>query len=121
MQRSFSKKAKTVIQPKMWSGIFLAPSSNKTPRRACNPRQLFMKRTMMTQSKLSTIPEGPMAHKYYPKPIESIVFSLDGPQPQMLYAEGQVKIIVVGLQAGQKIPVHPEGLALFQFLEGKGV
>lgn len=62
-----------------------------------------------------------MAHKYYPKPLEKVVFSPDGPQPQVLFAEGQVKVIVAGLEAGQKIPVHPEGLGSFQFLEGKGV
>jgi quercetin dioxygenase-like cupin family protein len=75
----------------------------------------------LTQSELSTISEEPVAHKYYPKPLEKIVFSPDGPQPQALFAEGQVKIIMVGLQAGQKIPIHPGGLASFQFLEGKGV
>jgi quercetin dioxygenase-like cupin family protein len=62
-----------------------------------------------------------MAYKYYPNPLEKIVFSPDGPQPQSLFTDGQVKIIVVGLEAGQKIPVHPEGLASFQFLEGKGI
>lgn len=62
-----------------------------------------------------------MAHHYYPKPLEKVVFSPDGPQPQTLFTEGQVKIIMVGLQAGQKIPIHPEGLASFQFMEGKGV
>jgi len=62
-----------------------------------------------------------MAYKYYPKPLEKIVFSAEGPLPQVLFAEGQVKIIVVGLEAGQKIPVHPEGLGSFHFLDGKGV
>lgn len=62
-----------------------------------------------------------MAHKYYPNPIEKVVIAADGPQPQELYAEGQVKVIVAGLQAGQKIPVHPEGLSIFHFMEGKGV
>lgn len=62
-----------------------------------------------------------MAYKYYPNPLEKIVFSPDGPQPQALFTNGQAKIIVVGLQAGQKIPVHPEGLASFHFMEGKGV
>lgn len=62
-----------------------------------------------------------MAYKYYPNPQEIIVFAPDGPQPQALFAEGQVKIIVVGLEAGQKIPVHPEGLASFHFLEGTGI
>ncbi len=62
-----------------------------------------------------------MAHKYYPNPLEKVVFSPEGPQPQVLFMEGPVKIIVAGLEAGQKIPVHPEGLGLFQFLEGTGV
>jgi quercetin dioxygenase-like cupin family protein len=62
-----------------------------------------------------------MAYKYYPKPLERIVFSPEGAQPEVLFAEGQVKIIVVGLKPGQKIPVHPEGLSTFHFLDGKGV
>lgn len=41
-----------------------------------------------------------MAYKYYPNPLEKIVFSPDGPQPQSLFTDGQVKIIVVGLVAG---------------------
>ncbi len=62
-----------------------------------------------------------MAYKYYPNPKEKVVFSNEGPQPHELYAEGEVKVIVAGLNPGQKIPVHPEGLSSFQFLEGKGV
>jgi quercetin dioxygenase-like cupin family protein len=76
---------------------------------------------LLTQSEHSILSEEPMAHKYYPNPLEKIVFSPDGPQPQELFAEGQVRIIMVGLQVGQKIPVHPGGLASFQFLEGRGV
>lgn len=62
-----------------------------------------------------------MAHKYYPKPIEKVVFSSEGPQPQVLFADGPVKVIVVGVEAGAQIPVHPEGLSSFHFLEGTGV
>lgn len=62
-----------------------------------------------------------MPHKYYPNPLERVVFSTEGPQPQTLFAAGQVKIIVAGLKAGQKIPIHPEGLSSFHFLEGKGI
>ena len=43
-----------------------------------------------------------MTHKYFSNPQEKIVFSADGPQPQSLFAEGQVKVIVAGLNAGQK-------------------
>ena len=62
-----------------------------------------------------------MAHKNFSNPQEKIVFSDDGPQPQSLFTKGQVKVIVVGLNAGQKIPVHPEGLSVFQFIEGRGI
>ena len=62
-----------------------------------------------------------MAHKYYPNPTDKVVLSADGPQPQELYGEGEMKVIVAGLEAGQKIPLHPEGLSTFQFVEGKGV
>ncbi len=62
-----------------------------------------------------------MSHRYYPNPGAQVVLSADGPQPQELFADGQVKVIVAGLQAGQKIPVHPEGLSVFHFMEGKGV
>ncbi len=62
-----------------------------------------------------------MTYKYFPNPLEKVVLSPNGPQPQVLFAEGQVKVIVAGLEAGQAIPVHPEGLGTFQFLEGKGV
>ncbi len=61
-----------------------------------------------------------MAYRYYPDAKAKAVFSADGPQPQILYTEGQLKVITVGLQAGQKIPVHPEGLAVYTFLEGNG-
>ncbi len=61
-----------------------------------------------------------MAHKYFSNPQEKIVFSADGPQPQPLFTQGEVKVIVVGLNAGQRIPVHPEGLSVFQFIEGRG-
>ncbi len=61
-----------------------------------------------------------MAHKYYPNVLKQAVFAADGPQPQELYTEGHVKTIVAGLKAGQVIPPHPEGLSVFQFLEGKG-
>lgn len=61
-----------------------------------------------------------MVHVYIPNPQERIVFSDHGPQPQSLFAKGQLKVIVVGLNAGQKIPPHPEGLSIFQFIEGKG-
>lgn len=61
-----------------------------------------------------------MAFKYYPDVKGKAIFSPEGPQPQTLYTEGQLKIVTAGLEAGQKIPIHPEGLAVYIFLEGKG-
>ena len=49
-----------------------------------------------------------------------IVYSPDGPQPQTLAEEGKFKVLLAGLDAGQKIPPHPEGAAVYYFLEGSG-
>ena len=57
---------------------------------------------------------------YIPDWRERIHFSSNGPQPQSLVERDQVKVIVAGLQAGQSIPPHPEGLAIYYFLEGTG-
>lgn len=61
-----------------------------------------------------------MAYEYFSDPQEKIVFLVDGPQPQSLFAEGEIKVIVAGLNAGPKIPVRPEGLSVYQFIEGTG-
>lgn len=61
-----------------------------------------------------------MTYKYFPDVKTKVIFSSEGPQPQGLYTEGELKVITAGLEAGQKIPVHPEGLAVYTFLEGKG-
>jgi Cupin domain. len=61
-----------------------------------------------------------MAYKYFADVKEKVIFFSEGPQPQGLYTEGQLKVIVAGLEAGQKIPIHPEGLAIYTFLKGKG-
>jgi len=50
----------------------------------------------------------------------SAVFGTTGPQPQFLLDTPQFKAVVVGLAAGQKIPPHPEGPAMYHFLEGEG-
>jgi quercetin dioxygenase-like cupin family protein len=61
-----------------------------------------------------------MTYRYFPDVKTRAIFSSEGPQPQNLYTEGQTKVITVGLEAGQKIPAHPEGLAVYTFLEGNG-
>ena len=61
-----------------------------------------------------------MGYKYFPDVKSKVIFSAQGAQPQRLYTKGQLKVITAGLEAGQKIPIHPEGLAIYTFLEGKG-
>jgi quercetin dioxygenase-like cupin family protein len=56
----------------------------------------------------------------YPNWKEKIIFSANGPQPQVLAESEKFKVIVAGLEPGQKIPQHPEGLAMYHFLDGTG-
>lgn len=61
-----------------------------------------------------------LCHTDYDKIKEKAIFSPDGSQPQSLYSEGKLKVMIAGLEARQSIPIHPEGLAVYTFLEGKG-
>ncbi len=56
----------------------------------------------------------------YPDWQEKVIYSSEGPQPQILMANEKVKIIVAGLEPGQKIPEHAEAAAMYHFLEGAG-
>ena len=56
----------------------------------------------------------------YPDWKAQAVFSAAGPQPHILAEIDNLKVILGGLEAGQLIPHHPEGLALYYFLEGTG-
>jgi ferredoxin len=47
-------------------------------------------------------------------------FSAAGPQPNVLVEGEHLKVIIGGLEAGQKIPQHPEAAAMYYFLEGTG-
>ena len=49
------------------------------------------------------------------------VFSPQGTQPQLLIDAPKFKALVVGLEAGQQIPPHPAGAAMYHFLEGEGL
>lgn len=51
---------------------------------------------------------------------EKVVYSPGGPQPQIILENDKIKLIVAGLEAGQKIPVHPEALGVYHILEGRG-
>jgi quercetin dioxygenase-like cupin family protein len=61
-----------------------------------------------------------MAYKYFADVKTRVIFSPQGAQPQGLFTDGQLKVITAGLEAGQSIPPHPEGLAIYTFLEGSG-
>ncbi len=56
----------------------------------------------------------------YPNWQEKVVFSPEGPLPQILLENEKLKVIVAGLEMGQKIPQHPDGLAVYHFLQGTG-
>ena len=49
------------------------------------------------------------------------IFTETGPQPNILWEDQKLKVIVAGLKPGQQIPVHPEALSVYYFLSGNGV
>jgi mannose-6-phosphate isomerase-like protein (cupin superfamily) len=49
------------------------------------------------------------------------VFATDGPKPQFLIDTPRFKALIVGLEAGGQIPVHPGETAMYHFLEGTGL
>ncbi len=56
----------------------------------------------------------------YPDWKEIVVYSEKGPKPQVLAENETYKCVMGGLVAGNSIPPHPEGPAVFHFLEGSG-
>ncbi len=62
-----------------------------------------------------------MGAKVFANAIGHVLFSTEGPQPTPLLVEDELKVVVGGLQAGQMIPPHPEGQAVYYILQGKGV
>jgi quercetin dioxygenase-like cupin family protein len=62
-----------------------------------------------------------MDHKQvFPDWREKVVFSDEGPQPQTLVESDGFKVVLAGLKPGQSIPPHPEGRAVYYFLDGRG-
>jgi quercetin dioxygenase-like cupin family protein len=51
---------------------------------------------------------------------DRLVYAETGPQPQVLEENERHKVILAGLEPGQKIPEHPEGSAVYIILEGSG-
>ncbi|HRJ58687.1 MAG TPA: cupin domain-containing protein [Anaerolineales bacterium] len=58
---------------------------------------------------------------YFAEIKSKAVFAADGPKPQFLIDTPQFKSLVVGLEAGGQIPVHPGETAMYHFLEGEGL
>ncbi len=58
---------------------------------------------------------------YFTDPKSKAVFAADGPRPQFLIDSPKFKALVVGLEAGGQIPVHPGETAMYHFLEGEGL
>ena len=62
-----------------------------------------------------------MSHIYFTDTKSKAVFSAEGPKPQFLIDAPQFKVLVVGLEAGGQIPVHPGEAAMYHFLEREGL
>lgn len=56
----------------------------------------------------------------YPSWRDVVAFSDDGPAQRVLIETDTLKSVIVGLYAGQQIPVHPTGAATYHVLEGTG-
>lgn len=56
----------------------------------------------------------------YPNWKDKVIYSNEGPQPQVLMVNEKVKFILAGLEPGQQIPEHAEAQAIYHFLEGNG-
>lgn len=51
----------------------------------------------------------------------TVTFSDEGPGVTMLHESADLKVVLVGLEAGQALPVHPGPAASFHILDGEGV
>lgn len=58
---------------------------------------------------------------YYADARQQVCYTPEGPQPQFILGGDQARILLAGLEPGQRIPVHPEALALYTILEGQGM
>jgi quercetin dioxygenase-like cupin family protein len=61
-----------------------------------------------------------MDARYFADAQARAVFRAAGPEPQILYDTPQFKVVVVGLEAGQTLPLHPAAAGAYHFLTGTG-
>jgi quercetin dioxygenase-like cupin family protein len=57
---------------------------------------------------------------YLPHWRDKMQVSSQGPVPSIVLENEKLKVIIGTVDAGQQIPHHPEGLAVYHFLEGSG-
>ena len=57
---------------------------------------------------------------YYPNWQSRLDYSIGAVKSETIVENGGFKALLAGLDAGAKIPVHPEGLSVYYFLEGTG-
>ena len=62
-----------------------------------------------------------MSDIYFADTKSKAVFAADGPKTQFLVNTPKFKALVVGLEAGGQIPLHPGEAAMYHFLEGEGL
>ncbi len=56
----------------------------------------------------------------YPNWKESATFDDHGPSPTTILETEHLKAVLVGLKAGQAIPIHPSPEAVYHFMQGTG-
>jgi mannose-6-phosphate isomerase-like protein (cupin superfamily) len=57
---------------------------------------------------------------FFPDWRELVTFARPHPEPTLLRDESDLRVLVAGLEPGGKIPAHPERLAVYHILEGRG-
>jgi quercetin dioxygenase-like cupin family protein len=57
---------------------------------------------------------------FFPDWRDLVTFAAPRPEPTLLRDETDVRVLVAGLEPGGQIPAHPERLAVYHVLEGKG-
>lgn len=56
----------------------------------------------------------------YPRWEDAVVFDDQGPAPRVLIETDRLKVVIVGLTAGQVVPRHAATEAVYHFLDGTG-
>jgi quercetin dioxygenase-like cupin family protein len=59
--------------------------------------------------------------KVWPDWRTTVSFSSTAPDVTVLHESAELKVVLVGLEPGQALPVHPGPAAAFHFLYGAGV